>query len=76
MILIELHPIAPTRQALRLRITADCTCQIVARATQTRRYGFHFRKKSGAILGTFIANYRQLRPADRRTLFQFRKLLI
>ena len=81
MILIELQPIAPERQALRLhiivdcaakqmrrlRITADCARHRVACATQTRRYGFHFEKKIGAIVGTFGANYRRLRPADRRT---------
>ena len=93
-ILIELQPIAPVKLALRmhiivecavkqtrrLRITADCARQIVARATQTRQYGFHF-EKMGAIVGTFVANYRRLRPADghmdgRTDTFQFRQLFI
>ena len=62
-----LSSIAPAKQTRRLRNTADCDRQRVARATQTRRYGFHFRKKSGAIVGTFVANYRRLRPTDVRT---------
>ena len=56
-ILIELQPIAPAKQ--KRRISADCGRQIVARATQTRRYGFNLRKKSSAIVGNFSVNYRR-----------------
>ena len=67
-----LLPIAAAKKSSRLRVTADC-----ARRFDT---GFILEKKSGAIVGTFVANYRRLRPADGRTdgrtLFQFRQLYI
>ena len=45
---IELQPIAPAKQTRCLRIIADCARWKVARATQTRRYGFHCNMKSEA----------------------------
>ena len=66
-ILIELQPIAPARQALRLDIIVDC------RHTDASKRVSFWEKKSGAIVGTIIANYRRLRSADGRTLFQFRQ---
>ena len=65
MILIELQPIAPERQALRLRITADCARQRVARATQTRRYGFHFGKKIGRNRRYFCCKLPPIAPDGR-----------
>ena len=65
MILIELQPIAPARQALRLHIIVDC-------ARETNASIAYYR----AIVGTFVANYRRLRPTDGRTLFRFRQLYI
>ena len=66
-VLIEFLAIASVRQTLGLSISGDCVplkVASIAPATQMRWYGFHFSKKLCAILGTFIAYYSRLRPAD------------
>ena len=51
----------------------DCVLPPIAPVTELRAphrridTGFILKKKSGAIVGSFIANYRRLRPMDGRT---------
>ena len=78
-ILIELLPIAPARHTLRLHIIVDSARETDASIPHYRRLRqpdsrarhtdasirvSFWKKKLGAIVGTFIANYRRLRPAD------------
>ena len=67
--------IAPAKQTRRLRITANCARRIVARAIQTRRYGFHFWKKIGCNRRYFCCKLPPTAPGGR-TLFRFRQLYI
>ena len=82
MILIELQPIAPARQALRLQLIVDCARETDASIAHYRRLrpphrrvdtGFILEKKSGAIVGSFITNYPDC--ARRTDTFSFSTII-
>ena len=92
MILIELHPIAPARQALRLHIIVDCARETDASVAHYRRLRpqedcarhtdasirVSFWKKNRAQSSVLLLQITAdcARRTDGRTLFHFRQLLI